>query len=86
MTNHSECAHCVNASKKRPGKKTTTGASEWHLFRRRDSKFAWHLIGDNGSDIICTDGGQGYSLASDAATIMKKIRAGHYKASAMQPQ
>jgi len=46
---------------------------------------AWHLIGDNGVDIIATDGGQGYSRADDAADIMKKIRSGHYATCPMEP-
>lgn len=85
MTNHDECAHCQNASKKTPGKKTTAGRAEWHLFRRKDNKYAWHLIGDNGSDIIATDGGQGYSNAKDASDMMLKIRSGHYSSAPKQP-
>ena len=85
MTDHSECAHCQNAARKRPRKKTTTGGAEWHLFARKDRKFAWHLIGDNGIDIIATDGGQGYNNSTDASNMMLKIRRGAYSASPRQP-
>ena len=86
MTNHADCAHCTNAQSKNPGRKSVSGGAEWHVFRRNDNKFAWHLIGDNGSDIIATDGSQGYDSAVKAAEQMKKIRSGHYGSSPMQPQ
>ena len=79
-----DCAHCQNALKK-SGRKSHSGGCEWHLFRRSDGKYAWHLIGDNGTDIIATDGGQGYSNADFAAQIMKKIRSGHYSSCPMEP-
>ena len=46
---------------------------------RADGKWGWRLIGDNGSDIIATDGGQGYSNESDAKAMADKITSGHYK-------
>jgi uncharacterized protein YegP (UPF0339 family) len=65
--------------------KSQTGLAEWHLFRRRDGLFAWHLIALNGSDIIATDGGQGYDNASEAAAVMRSIRDGVYKSAPMEP-
>jgi uncharacterized protein YegP (UPF0339 family) len=79
------CIHCINAAKRPGGKKTKSTGCEWHLLKRRDGKFGWHLVGDNGVDIIATDGSQGYVNAKDAADMMKKIRSGHYGACPMEP-
>jgi len=38
----------------------------------------WQLIGDNGSDIIAIDGGQGYQDEGEARDMADKIIGGHY--------
>jgi uncharacterized protein YegP (UPF0339 family) len=86
MAEQSDCVHCQNAARRGTGKLTRSGGCEWHLIKRKDGKYGWHLIGDNGSDIIATDGGQGYSNAKDAADMMKKIRSGHYSQCPMEPR
>ncbi|WP_193596087.1 DUF1508 domain-containing protein [Microbacterium sp. YJN-G] len=48
------------------------------LVERTDGKWGWRLIGDNGSDIIATDGGQGYSSEDFARKMADKIIGGHY--------
>ena len=48
------------------------------LIERADGKWGWQLIGDNGSDIIATDGGQGYESEVEARTMADKITGGHY--------
>ena len=48
------------------------------LIERADGKWGWQLIGDNGSDVIATDGGQGYESADYARKISDKIISGHY--------
>lgn len=48
------------------------------LIERADGKWGWQLIGDNGSDIIATDGGQGYNSEDYARSMADKIVGGHY--------
>lgn len=48
------------------------------LIQRADGKWGWQLIGDNGSDIIATDGGQGYNSEDFARKMADKIISGHY--------
>jgi len=52
--------------------------AERHLYERADGKWAWQLIGDNGSDIIATDGGQGYEKEGVARAMADKIISGAY--------
>lgn len=49
------------------------------IVERSDGKWGWQLIGDNGSDIIATDGGQGYNSETTARQMADKIISGHYK-------
>lgn len=84
--NEAECVHCEHALRGPGSTRTRSGGCEWHLIRRRDGRFGWHLVGDNGRDIIATDGSQGYERAEDAAAMMKKIRSGHYAACPMEPR
>lgn len=49
------------------------------VYERPDGKWGWQLIGDNGSDIIATDGNQGYSSEARAREMADKITSGHYK-------
>ncbi len=83
MTDTTRCAHCANARRAGRGN-SVNGSAEWHLFRRTDSRFGWPLIGDNGSDIVATDGNQGYSTAKEAENMMRKVRGG-YTAAPMEP-
>lgn len=53
-------------------------AAKLVLIERRDYTWGWSLYGDNGSDIIATDGGQGYESKSDAREMAEKIISGHY--------
>lgn len=46
------------------------------LYRRTDGKWAWHL--KVGSNIVATDGGQGYENESDAREIADRVIEGHY--------
>lgn len=48
------------------------------IYKRADGKFAWKLIGDNESDIIATDGGQGYATKAYAVLMAEKIITGDY--------
>lgn len=49
------------------------------VVERSDGKWGWQLIGDNGSDIVATDGGQGYENEATARAMADKIISGHYK-------
>ncbi|MEV8023675.1 hypothetical protein [Microbacterium sp. NPDC080220] len=51
------------------------------IIKRRDGKYGWSLYGDNGTDIIATDGGQGYENYADALTMARKVTSGHYASS-----
>lgn len=46
---------------------------------RKDKTWGWVLFGDNGSDIIATDGNQGYENKSEAEAMGKKVISGFYK-------
>ncbi|MDQ1127579.1 hypothetical protein QE428_002612 [Microbacterium sp. SORGH_AS 505] len=48
------------------------------VVERSDGKWGWQLIGDNGYDIIATDGGQGYEKEDTARAMADKIISGHY--------
>jgi hypothetical protein len=48
------------------------------LIERADGRWGWHLVGDNNSDIVATDGGQGYENAADAREMADKVIGGHY--------
>lgn len=48
------------------------------VVERSDGTWGWRLVGDNGSDIIATDGGQGYENEADARAMADKIISGHY--------
>lgn len=48
------------------------------LIERADGKWGWQLIGSNGSDIIATDGGQGYDSEDFARKMADKIIGGSY--------
>ena len=47
------------------------------LYKRSDGKWAWHL--QSGSDIIATDGSQGYEKEDDARTMADRVIGGYYK-------
>lgn len=49
------------------------------VVERKDGKWGWELIGDNGSDIIATDGNQGYESPAKAREMADKIISGHYR-------
>jgi uncharacterized protein YegP (UPF0339 family) len=49
------------------------------VYKRDDNKWAWRLIGDNGSDIIATDGGQGYTTKVYCVSMMRQVTSGRYK-------
>lgn len=49
------------------------------VYERSDGRWGWQLIGDNGSDIIATDGNQGYASETRAREMADKITSGHYK-------
>lgn len=53
--------------------------AERNIYQRSDGKWAWRLYGDNGSDIVATDGGQGYENEDDCRTIANQVTSGHYK-------
>jgi len=53
-------------------------ASKLILTERKDMKWGWALVGDNGSDIIATDGGQGYENMREAQEMAEKVINGHY--------
>lgn len=53
-------------------------ASKLVLIERSDKKWGWSLYGDNGSDIIATDGNQGYEKKADARAMAEKVVGGHY--------
>lgn len=46
------------------------------LYKRADGKWAWRLT--SGSDVIATDGGQGYENESDARTMADRVIGGYY--------
>jgi len=46
--------------------------------QRADEKWGWKLYGDNGSDIIATDGNQGYENVTDALEMATRVISGHY--------
>ena len=48
------------------------------VVERSDGKWGWQLVGDNGSDIIATDGSQGYENEGEARDMADKIIGGHY--------
>lgn len=48
------------------------------VYKRADGKYAWRLIGDNESDIIATDGGQGYSTKAYAVLMAENVITGEY--------
>jgi uncharacterized protein YegP (UPF0339 family) len=48
------------------------------LFKRADGKWAWRLIADN-SEIIATDGGQGYENEDDCRSMADRIISGEFK-------
>lgn len=47
------------------------------LYKRADGNWAWHL--QSGSNIIATDGGQGYENEGDARTMADRVIGGYYK-------
>jgi uncharacterized protein YegP (UPF0339 family) len=47
------------------------------LYKRADGKWAWRLV--SGSNIIATDGGQGYENEGDARTMADRVIGGYYK-------
>jgi uncharacterized protein YegP (UPF0339 family) len=47
------------------------------LYKRKDGKWAWHL--QVGSDIVATDGSQGYESEDDARTMADRVIGGYYK-------
>lgn len=49
------------------------------VYERPDHTWGWRLFGDNGKDIIATDGGQSYEKESEARAMADKIINGHYK-------
>lgn len=51
--------------------------AELVVYKRSDGKWAWRLV--SGSDVIATDGGQGYEDENDAETMADRIISGHYK-------
>lgn len=53
--------------------------AERNVYLRADGKWAWKLIGDNESDIIATDGGQGYEDEDYCREMADKIVGGDYK-------
>jgi uncharacterized protein YegP (UPF0339 family) len=53
-------------------------AAKLVLIERKDGKWGWSLYGDNGSDIIATDGGQGYEKKATAREMAEKVISGHY--------
>jgi len=42
------------------------------LFRRKDHRWAWRVVADNGK-VVATDGGQGYERRVDAFHIFKDL-------------
>jgi hypothetical protein len=48
------------------------------VFQRTDCKWGWKLVGDNDSDVIATDGSQGYENEADARAMADKVISGHY--------
>lgn len=48
------------------------------VYQRTDCKWGWRLVGDNNSDIIATDGSQGYENEGDARAMADKVISGHY--------
>lgn len=54
------------------------GNAKLIIDERKDGKWGWALVGDNGSDIIATDGNQGYEDRSRAEAMAAKIISGHY--------
>lgn len=48
------------------------------IYPRADGRFAWKLVADNGSDIVATDGGQGYERRKDATVMALKVIQGGY--------
>lgn len=52
-------------------------AAERVLYTRADGKWAWRLV--SGSNIIATDGGQGYENESDARDMADRIISGEFK-------
>ncbi|WP_313366624.1 hypothetical protein [Microbacterium sp.] len=47
-------------------------------YERADKTWGWRLFGDNGSDIIATDGNQGYENVAEAIEMASKVVSGHY--------
>ena len=42
------------------------------LFRRKDHRWAWRVVADNGK-VVATDGGQGYERRLDAVSIFEQL-------------
>jgi uncharacterized protein YegP (UPF0339 family) len=55
---------------------------ETKVYRRKDGKWAWKLIAENGQ-IIATDGGQGYEHRQDAFEMASTIIEGGYRDAAI---
>ncbi len=49
-----------------------------NVYERPDATWGWRLYGDNGSDIIATDGNQGYTSKSECQEMGEKVISGHY--------
>lgn len=52
---------------------------EIHPNKTTPVTYGWRLIGDNGSDIIATDGSQGYRSEAFAHAMAVKVLSGHYE-------
>lgn len=48
------------------------------IIERSDKKWGWSLWGDNGVDVIATDGSQGYENKAEAKQMAFKVISGHY--------
>lgn len=48
------------------------------VYERPDGTWGWRLFGDNGKDVIATDGNQGYEKEAEARAMADKIINGHY--------
>ena len=52
--------------------------AERHLYQRKDGKWAWDLMANNG-EIIATDGSQGYENEDDCRNMADRIIGGEFK-------
>ena len=48
------------------------------VFKRKDGKWAWHLLGHNGN-VIATDGNQGYENKATAKRMATRVKSGEYE-------